>query len=182
MLGFARRGKYHVVDIVLAELFEQCRMLLAPQKLSDIELEVTIPDREFHISADMFQIQQVLINMLLNAVDALNGVENARLELFAVPADESPVAFAPPPGDMENAYISEYLAIIIRDNGCGMPPEVASRIFEPFFTTKPVGSGTGMGLSMAYGIIANHKGWIQLDSVPGRGTTFAIFLKRISAA
>ena len=180
MLGFARRGKYHVVDIVLAELFEQCRMLLAPQKLSDIEFTVTLPDKDLRISADMFQIQQVLINMLLNAVDALNGVENAGLELFAVPANESPVAFAPPPGDMENADISEYLAIIIRDNGCGMPPEVASRIFEPFFTTKPVGSGTGMGLSMAYGIIANHKGWIQLESVPGQGTTFAIFMKRIS--
>ena len=178
MLGFARRGKYHVVDIVLADLFEQCRMLLAPQKLSDIELNVTIPDREFHISADMFQIQQVLINMMLNAVDALNAVENAKLELFAVPASDSPVAFAPPPGDMENADISEYLTIIIRDNGCGMSPEVSSRIFEPFFTTKPVGSGTGMGLSMAYGIVANHKGWIQLASTPGKGTTFAIFLKR----
>ena len=114
------------------------------------------------------------------AVDALNAVENARLELFAVPASDSPVAFAPPPGDMENADISEYLAIIIRDNGCGMSPEVASRIFEPFFTTKPVGSGTGMGLSMAYGIVANHKGWIQLESIPGEGTTFAIFLKKIS--
>lgn len=179
MLGFARRGKYHVVDIVLSELFEQCRMLIAPQKLSDIEFTVTLPAPEFRISADMFQIQQVLINMLLNAVDALNGVKDARLELFALPAAESPVAFSPPPGDLENADVSEYLAIIIRDNGCGMSPEVSSRIFEPFFTTKPVGHGTGMGLSMAYGIIANHKGWIQLESAPGKGTAFAIFMKRL---
>ena len=177
MLGFARRGKYHVVKVNLAELFEQCRMLIAPQKLGDIEFEVTIPDKDMFISADMFQIQQVLINMLLNAVDALNGVEDAKLELFAIPAKDSPIAFAPPPGDMEEADVSEYLAIIIRDNGCGMPAEVASRIFEPFFTTKPVGRGTGMGLSMAYGIIANHKGWIQVSSKVGYGTSFAVFLR-----
>ena len=177
MLGFARRGKYHVVKVNLAELFEQCRMLIAPQKLGDIEFEVTSPDKDMCISADMFQIQQVLINMLLNAVDALSGVADAKLELFALSAKESPVAFSPPPGDMENADVSDYLAIIIRDNGCGMPPEVASRIFEPFFTTKPVGRGTGMGLSMAYGIIANHKGWIQVSSKVGHGTSFAVFLR-----
>ncbi|MBQ9087815.1 MAG: hypothetical protein IJY46_03450 [Lentisphaeria bacterium] len=178
MLGFARRGKYHVVNIRLKEMFEQCRMLISPQKLAAIDFEVTLPPEDFIIAADSFQIQQVLINMLLNAVDALKGNVNAKLELFAVAGADSPVKFAPPPGDRENENQEDYLAIVIRDNGCGMPPEVASRIFEPFFTTKPVGSGTGMGLSMAHGIIANHKGWIQLDSIPGKGTTFAIFLHK----
>lgn len=179
MLGFARRGKYHVVEIRLNELFEQCRMMIAPQKLSSISFEITPPDQEMKISADTFQMQQVLINMLINAVDALNNIAEPVLELFAVTANESPVSFNPPPGDLENADANDYIAIIIRDNGCGMPPEIASRIFEPFFTTKPVGSGTGMGLAMAYGIIANHKGWIQVDSVENSGTSFAIFMPKV---
>ena len=144
-----------------------------------MNFEVTLPENDLKISADTFQMQQVLINMLLNAVDALNGVAEPKLELFALEAVDSPVPFAPPPGDLENALPSDYLAIIIRDNGCGMSPEVADRIFEPFFTTKPVGSGTGMGLSMAYGIIANHKGWIQLKSAENSGTAFAIFMRKV---
>ncbi len=178
MLGFARRGKYHVVNISLREIFEQCRMLMSPQKLAAIDFEVTLPPPDFIIAADSFQIQQVLINMLLNSVDALKGSINAKLELFAAAGADSPVKFVPPPDNEENRMPDDYLAIIIRDNGCGMPPEIASRIFEPFFTTKPVGSGTGMGLSMAHGIIANHKGSIQLSSTPGKGTTFAIFLPK----
>ena len=178
MLGFARRGKYHVVEIDIATLFEQCRMLISPQKLGTVNFEVTRPENDLKISADTFQMQQVLINMLLNAVDALNGVTEPKLELFALEAVDSPVPFAPPPGDLENARPSDYLAIVIRDNGCGMSPEVADRIFEPFFTTKPVGSGTGMGLSMAYGIIANHKGWIQLKSAENSGTSFVIFMRK----
>ena len=176
MLGFARRGKYHVVEIRLNELFEQCRMLMSPQKLGEIEFIIQPVSTELQVAADTFQLQQVLINMLLNAVDALQGVANARLELTAMKASELSGDFNPPPGDLENVSAGDYIAIIIRDNGCGMPPEVAERIFEPFFTTKPVGSGTGMGLSMAYGIIANHRGWIQLDSQVGSGTTFTICL------
>ena len=178
MLGFARRGKYHVVEIKLAELFEQCRLMISPQKLTDISFEIDPPSNEMRIMADTFQMQQVLINMLINAVDAMKGMENGRLELLAIDAVEWKHDFTPPPGELENSQREDFLAIIIRDNGCGMPPEVASRIFEPFFTTKPVGSGTGMGLSMAYGIIANHKGWIQLNSAPGKGTEFAIFMRR----
>ena len=179
MLGFARRGKYHVVEIDIAGLFEQCRMLISPQKLGAVNFEVTPPEHDLKISADTFQMQQVLINMLLNAVDALNGTADPKLELFALEAVDCPVPFAPPPGDLENASPADYLAIVIRDNGCGMSPEVAARIFEPFFTTKPVGSGTGMGLSMAYGIIANHKGWIQLKSAENSGTSFAIFMRKV---
>ena len=182
MLGFARRGKYHVVEIILNELFEQCRMLIAPQKLSSISFEITPPEENLKIRADMFQMQQVLINMLINAVDALNNIPEPVLELFAVPAGESPVAFNPPPGELENSAADDYIAIIIRDNGCGMSPELAARIFEPFFTTKPVGSGTGMGLAMAYGIIANHKGWIQVDSKENAGTAFAIFMPAVQVA
>ena len=182
MLGFARKGKYHVVEIGLQELFEECRMLISPQKFADVDFKVSRPDEKLRIAADKFQIQQVLINMLINALDALKGRENPKLELFAVTADKSPVEFSPPPGDGVPPEAGKYLAIIIRDNGCGMPQEVASRIFEPFFTTKPVGSGTGMGLSMAYGIIANHKGWIQLSTGENKGTTFAVFLENTSAA
>ena len=182
MLGFARRGKYHVVEIKLNELFEQCRLMISPQKLTGISFEIHPASDDMCIMADTFQMQQVLINMLLNAVDAMNGMENGRLELLATDAAAWKHDFTPPPGELENSKRKDFLTIIVRDNGCGMPPEIASRIFEPFFTTKPVGNGTGMGLSMAYGIIANHKGWIQVNSTPGKGTEFAIFMPRKSYA
>ena len=92
-------------------------------------------------------------------------------------AEKSPLGFLPPP-DFAGKSAENYLYFAIADNGCGMDEATCRKIFEPFFTTKPVGSGTGMGLAMVYGTISHHKGWIQLDSTRGKGTTFAIYLPR----
>lgn len=180
MLGFARKGKYNVVEVELPELFENCRTLLNPKKIGAIDFQISIPATEkWTIKADLLQMQQVLMNMLLNSVDALNAVTDReqKLTLSVCSAAESQLEFDPPQ-EFADAGIDDYLCINIRDNGCGMSENTANKIFEPFFTTKPVGVGTGMGLSMAYGIIANHKGWLQLKTVPGEGTLFCIYLPR----
>ena len=76
----------------------------------------------------------------------------------------------------EERRADAFLEITVSDNGCGMTEATQRKLFEPFFTTKPVGKGTGMGLAMVYGTVTNHQGWIQLESAPGEGTTFYLFL------
>ena len=124
-------------------------------------------------------MQQVLLNIILNALDAMQNTQAERprvLRLSCGDAADSPLAAAPPPGSVAAA---DLLYIEITDSGCGMDDATLKRIYEPFFTTKPVGVGTGMGLAMAYGAIGNHHGWIQVSSKVGEGTTFVVFLPRV---
>lgn len=117
-----------------------------------------------------------MLNLMINAIDAMaNNRGEQILTITAGPADASPVPLEPPP---ERAGINpaDYLFIRVSDNGCGMTEATQRKLFEPFFTTKPVGKGTGMGLAMVYGTVTNHQGWIQLESAPGEGTTFYLFL------
>jgi two-component system NtrC family sensor kinase len=125
-----------------------------------IFLNVSI-SKQFHenipaVFVDPNQIEQVLINMLINAGQAMNGYGN-----LSVKTDLSPDGY--------------YASITIRDSGCGIPPENLTKIFDPFFTTKET-KGTGLGLSVSYGIIKNHGGEIYVQSLPGEGTTFTIDL------
>ena len=112
---------------------------------------------------------------MINAADAMEENEgDRRLSITAGPAAESPVPLELPP-DRKGINVADYLYIRVSDNGCGMTAETRRKLFEPFFTTKPVGKGTGMGLAMVYGTVTNHQGWIQLESAPGKGTTFYLF-------
>ena len=175
LLGFARKGKYCVTVVSLPELLQNCRQLLGPQKLSNIDFELKLPKGSWQIAADRMQIQQVLLNLLLNSIYAMQESAVKKLTLSLSDAGSAAIKFNPPP-EFEHSDPQKYIAITICDSGCGMTPEVAKKVFEPFFTTKPVGVGTGMGLAMAYGILANHKGWLQFTSTPGAGTTFCIFI------
>ena len=83
-----------------------------------------------------------------------------------------------PPAEAEDKDVSNYLFILVRDNGSGMSDEIKAKVFEPFFTTKPVGAGTGMGLSMVYGTVSHHHGWIHLESEVGKGTSFCLYLPK----
>ena len=180
LLGFARKGRYKVEKIKLSALLGGLLEMIGPQKLQDVDTEFDFPEGDFTISADRVQMHQVMINLTLNALDAMRGNPADRprkLRLsFGVEAD-SPLASAPPP---EFKRDGEYLFVAISDNGCGMDEATRKRVFEPFFTTKPIGVGTGMGLAMAYGTVSNHRGWIQLASTPGEGSTFVLFLPRVA--
>ncbi len=119
------------------------------------------------IAIDSAQIQQVLTNLILNGIQAMpNG---GRLQVGLKVARARPSARA-------SGEENEYVAIYVCDEGVGISEETRKRIFEPFFTTKEVGKGTGLGLSIAHGIVEEHGGWIEVESEPGNGACFTVYL------
>ena len=175
LLGFARKGKYNVVDIDLAELLEECTGLLDPFRVRGVEIKGDYPSYPAIIRGDQLQMQQVVLNLLINAVDATAGNQGSRIiNLSAGKAANAPLKFTPP-ADRPDEEEGKYLFFSVQDNGSGMDEVTRKKIFEPFFTTKPVGAGTGMGLAMVYGTVTHHRGWIQLESTPGKGTLFCFF-------
>jgi len=179
LLGFARRGKYTLERHDLAELIETAVALFEPVAGAAVQLKTIIAPDPMIVHVDSTQIQQVFLNLLLNARDAIQakGEPGGRIVLRAeVAAEHSPGwAFRLRP----EARAHDFVCVRIRDNGVGMSTEVLKNIFTPFFTTKGVGKGTGMGLAMAYGCIGNHHGWIHVESEPGRGSEFFVFVPRV---
>lgn len=168
LLGFARKGKYEVKPINLNEAIEQnCTMFGRTKK------EVTI-HRKFQqdiwaVKGDMGQIGQVLMNLYLNAWDAMPRGGNLYLMTENVILDED---F----GGRHQLASGNYVKLSVTDTGVGIDEETKKRIFEPFFTTKEMGRGTGLGLASVYGIIKNHNGIINVYSETNKGTTFNIYL------
>ena len=177
LLGFARKGKYRIDDLDLQKLIADSETLLAPHVSNKVDLRREIPEKALFIRGDAVQMRQVLVNLLLNAVDATADQQERNIHIAAGDAADSGYPFNVP-SDIENKDINQYLFIRIKDNGCGMSEEVKAKVFEPFFTTKPVGVGTGMGLSMVYGTVSHHHGWIHLESELGKGTTFCLYLPK----
>jgi PAS domain S-box-containing protein len=141
----------------------------------DIELQLKVKEKLWSIMADQGQIVQVLINLCVNARDAMPKGGKLIIELANLTLNENCKTTHEwmKPGD--------YVVMAVSDTGCGMPPEIAARIFEPFFTTKAVGKGTGLGLSTAYGIVKQSGGYIWVYTEQGIGTTFKIYLPRADA-
>ncbi len=129
-----------------------------------------------YINADTTQLQQVLINLLNNARDALEGIEQARIQV-EVSSGEANRAFRQRHNNW-GAY--RYVCLSVRDNGSGIPADKLEKIFEPFFTTKEVGKGTGLGMPVIQGLVAKHHGCIEIDSTVGEGTTMKLYFPRIS--
>jgi signal transduction histidine kinase/ActR/RegA family two-component response regulator len=141
----------------------------------NIEFEYSAPATLWPVQADATQLHQVLLNLSVNARDAMPqggrlslAAENVRLEAGA-PA----LAASAPPGP--------YVRLTVTDTGEGIPPAIINRIFDPFFTTKPVGKGTGLGLSSVLSIVKNHDGFLKVASEPGKGSTFDIYLPALDA-
>lgn len=181
LLGFARKGKYMVVELDLRELGERALELFLPKTRGEVEIECNMGSDPLLVNGDRVQLQQVMLNLLLNAVDALKDNppdRPPRLTVMAGRALESPIAPEPPRpvgGAPQDINFADYYFIMVRDNGKGMDKETLEQVFDPFFTTKPVGEGTGMGLPMVYGAITNHYGWVQLKSKLDTGTAVLLF-------
>jgi two-component system cell cycle sensor histidine kinase/response regulator CckA len=125
------------------------------------------------VEADQGQIDQILVNLYVNAWQAMTGDNTLILSTANVILDEAYTrAFNAPPG--------AYVAVTVQDRGKGISPDVMKRIFEPFFTTKKMGRGTGLGLASVFGIVKNHGGIIDVKSSVGKGSTFTIFLPAAS--
>ncbi|MBI5602663.1 MAG: PAS domain S-box protein [Deltaproteobacteria bacterium] len=174
LLGFARRGKYQVKPINCNALIQDLVQFLGRTIDKRITLEVDLNPRLNLIEGDEAQLQQSLINICLNARDAMpsGGILKIVTDNYALSPDHLLIQR----GWKEGVYVR----ITISDNGSGMTQEVQTQIFEPFFTTKEPGRGTGLGLSMVYGIIQNHGGVIDVKSALDQGTTFEILLPSIA--
>jgi CheY-like chemotaxis protein len=177
LLAFTRQQLLHpeVLDVngVVRGLEKMLRRSLG----EDHVLELLLSEDVGEIRADRGQLEQVLINLTLNARDAMVGRGRVTVETGRATLDE---VYAQSHRGIEIPF-AEYVYLAVTDTGTGMEPAVQARIFEPFFTTKPVGQGTGLGLSTVYGIVKQSDGFVWCYSEPGYGTTFKIYLPRASA-
>ena len=161
LLAFSRKQVLQPVTVDLNLVVEETAAMLRPLLGAALHL-VTLPAAtQAPVFADRTQLEQVLVNLALNARDAMPGGGTLTIE----------VGIVPPEGTSPGQVTLE-----VSDTGAGMAPEVASRAFEPFFTTKPVGQGTGLGLATVHGIVQQSGGTVELRTAPGAGTTFAVSL------
>ncbi len=168
LLGFARGGKYEVKATNLNELIKKQNEMFGRTR-KEIAIYGTYEKEIWHVEVDRGQIEQVLLNLYVNAWQAMPGGGDLHVGTENVVLGEEYVKpFVVEPG--------EYVKISVRDTGVGMDKGIREKIFDPFFTTKEIGRGTGLGLSSAYGIIKNHGGFIDVFSEKGNGSIFNIYL------
>ncbi len=168
LLGLSREGKYEVKPTDTNKLIQQCAEMFGQTK-KEIVIHRNFPGDIWPVEVDRGQIEQVLLNLFVNAGQAMPEGGALRLSTRNVMLDE-------PAAERHRLPPGRYTQIRVTDTGTGIPEEIIDRVFDPFFTTKIKESGTGLGLASAYGIIKNHGGSIQVESDIGQGTTFTIYL------
>lgn len=173
LLAFSRKQTMRPAVLNLTDVVGDLRMLV--DRLisgTNVKLEVDYGRDLWPVRTDLSQFEQVLINLCVNARDAMPEGGTILLKTRNVPADQT--------GNYPQADLpsEDFVMVEVSDTGTGIPPEIIDKIFEPFFTTKEVGKGTGLGLSMVYGIVKQSGGYIYPESNVGRGTSFRIFLPR----
>jgi PAS domain S-box-containing protein len=171
LLGFARGGKYEVKATQLNELIQKTAQMFGRTK-KEITISVQSQQDLWLVAVDRGQIEQVLLNLLVNAWQAMPSGGQIYIQTSNVELD---IAYA----KAYNVKPGRYTKISVTDTGMGMERSVQNKIFEPFFTTKDRGRGTGLGLASAYGIIKNHDGIINVYSEKGKGTTFTLYLPSV---
>jgi CheY-like chemotaxis protein len=175
LLGFARKNQLHVAPVRVGEFAREVIDIL--RRTFDPRIEIAADlDTPTPVLADATLINQALLNLCLNARDAMP--DGGRLEVRAEPVVLRPADVAGLPDARPGAFVR----LTVADTGCGMAPDVRARMFEPFFTTKPIGQGTGLGLAMVHGIVRQHHGWVVCDSRPGAGTRFDMYLPQAGTA
>ena len=174
LLAFGRkqvvRPRVLNLNTVVCEALKLLRPLLGEQ----IRIETRLAPNLGFVQADQDQIEQLIANLGTNARDAMAQGGVLTIETTCVDLEEALQA------EQESILPGRYVALSIQDTGCGMDAETRARVFEPFFTTKEVGRGTGMGLATVHGIVHQHGGRIVVHSVPGQGTTFRVYLPRVT--
>jgi PAS domain S-box-containing protein len=170
LLGFARRGKHQIVPVDVHATIREVVDLLARAIGKEIRIALDLQADASTVLGDPGQLQQVLMNLGVNARDAMP--QGGELVFGTAVADLDAEYCRAHPATSPGRYVM----VCVTDTGCGVPEDVRERIFEPFFTTKEPGTGTGMGLAMVYGIVRNHGGSVHVYSELGRGTTFKVYL------
>lgn len=168
LLAFSRKGKYISVVINAHEIIDECVMLLKPGLGKQVEIVVDDNAENPMVEGDTSSIQNAILNIAINAKDAMFGHGKMTIATRNCVVDEE--------HRINKLSEGEYLAISISDTGTGISPDIREKIFEPFFSTKDSGQGTGLGLSATIGTIQAHNGTVVVESSPGEGSTFTIFL------
>jgi two-component system, cell cycle sensor histidine kinase and response regulator CckA len=169
LLAVAKESAVRFEQVNLNDALRKLKALLSGTLPRTIDIGLDLDPGLSSVLADPNQINQVLLNICLNARDAMPEGGDLLLKTATMPGTELRAHF-------QNAMDGSYACITVKDTGFGMDTAIRGRIFEPFFTTKEQGQGTGLGLSVAYGIVTSHGGFIDVNSEPGRGTTFRIYL------
>ena len=181
LLRFSRKTASEFQAIDLNQCISNVVELLKHSGPPEIVIERSLDPRLWPVEGDAVQVEQVLMNLCMNARQAINGrgkigIKSANRRLpNHLPNDQFRRA-------NRNARSGEFVELTVSDNGRGMDEVTRARIFEPFFTTKDVGEGTGLGLAMVYGIANNHNGWVEVSSTEGEGSVFRVYLPRSSRA
>ncbi|WP_312395532.1 hybrid sensor histidine kinase/response regulator [Stutzerimonas kunmingensis] len=168
LLAFARRQPLNLKRVELNQLIESMHDLLSRTLGSHIHIRNQLQQGLWPVSSDENQLESALLNLVINARDAMADggtllLETRNVELYRQ-------------GDVGDLAAGRYVILCLTDTGCGMSPKVLASVFEPFFTTKPIGQGTGLGLSMVYGFTRQAGGHIQIASEPGEGTQVSLYL------
>jgi PAS domain S-box-containing protein len=183
LLAFARRQSLRPEVVDLADLVGHARDLLRRTLPTNIEIRTEFADGLWFVNCDPGQLENALLNLAINARDAMPAGGTLSITCRNIPAREISAAAPGPIGGEDEGVLApgDYIAIDVTDTGTGMPAEVIAHAFEPFFTTKDAGKGSGLGLSMVYGFARQSGGAAVISSEPGNGATVSIFLPRTDA-
>jgi signal transduction histidine kinase/CheY-like chemotaxis protein len=173
LLLFSRKQVLQLRDLDLNEIVTNLAKMLQRIVGEDVQLQFQCAPQPLLIHADAGMLDQILMNLSVNARDAMPQGGRLSIETSVRQLDDATAARTP------QARPGSFACLSVSDTGCGIPPEILPRIFEPFFTTKDVGKGTGLGLATVFGIVQQHQGWINVDSQPRQGTTFRIYLPQL---
>jgi PAS domain S-box-containing protein len=176
LLAFSRKQTFDVRVLDLNSLIDDIAKILRRVLGEDVDLDFLPGPGLGRVRADRSQIDQIIMNLAVNARDAMPAGGHLVIETDNADLDDDFVRRHP------GSHAGPHVRLAVRDTGCGMAPEVMARIFEPFFTTKGHGRGTGLGLATVYGIVKQSGGYILVDSTPGLGTGFLIYLPRVDEA
>jgi two-component system, cell cycle sensor histidine kinase and response regulator CckA len=176
LLFFSRKRPIErtLVDLnaTVAEVATMLKRLIGEHIDLGLELAPDLPK----VEADISMIEQVLINLSVNARDAMPEGGKLTISSAAIELDQNDLRAKP------DIQPGRFVCLRVEDTGCGIPPEIMPRIFEPFFTTKEVGKGTGLGLATIFGIVKQHQGWLDVETHVGKGTRFTVFLPIAASA
>jgi len=176
ILTFSRKQPMQVQPVALNQVIEGLARMLRRLVGDDVEVVLRLADDLGNVMADPSRLEQILINLVVNAREAITGEGSVTIYTANVKLcpDDAEVRTGVLPG--------RYVVLEVRDTGCGMTTEVLGQVFEPFFTTRDQVKGTGLGLSIVYGLVKQHQGEIRCESEPGRGTSFRLFFPRTDEA
>ncbi|BDT58959.1 hypothetical protein MasN3_24530 [Massilia varians] len=172
LLAFSRQQALRPETLSLNRLVANMSELLQHALGGNVRLDTVLAGGLWHAHVDANQLESAILNLAVNARDAMPGGGRLRIETANAPLDEAYASAHP------GLIPGQYVVVAVGDTGTGMSPEVVARAFDPFFTTKEVGRGTGLGLSQVYGFVQQSGGHVKIESAPGQGTTVRLYLPR----